>query len=274
MGRRGRFSMSFDDVWIISFCTVGVGAGLYWFAKGFRTYRRYRYLADTPELPIRSIPMGLVHVHGMALGEQVISSPVTRTPCVFYRVDIEASDLNSTGRGGWRHYKTDCAGAPFYLKDKSGRAQVDAFGAELDLPWSLRCRTGSAQSISGLADLIRNWKSFTAPNTIPVPDEDLRAYVGSLGPASAVQYRLTEYCLRPGHWYDVIGTCVENPRAKDESDRNLIIKGDNEPTYLISFRSELSLQSTLRNRALAYIVGGAGLSILCLAIVLARLNWL
>jgi hypothetical protein len=51
--------------------------------------------------------MGLTDVHGKALGEQVIFSLVTRTPCVFYRGDIEASDWNSTGRWRWRHYLTD-----------------------------------------------------------------------------------------------------------------------------------------------------------------------
>ena len=265
--------MSFGDTWMILFCIIGLGAGLYWFVKGWVAYRRYRFLADTPELPIRSIPMGLVHVHGKALGEQVIGSPVTRTPCVFYRIDIETCQM-SEGRASWRHYKTDCNGVPFYLQDKSGKARVDAYGAELDLPWSLRCQTGTQKSMRGLVDFIRNWKSLTAPNSVPVMDEDLRYYVGSLGPLSGDEFRLTEYCLRPGHWYDVIGTCVENPQAQGVHDRNMIVKGENDPTYLISFRSEDSLESALRNRALGYILGGAGLSILCLTFILARLSWL
>ena len=33
---------------------VGFGAGLYWFFKGFRVYREYRVLLDTPEIPIGS----------------------------------------------------------------------------------------------------------------------------------------------------------------------------------------------------------------------------
>ena len=265
--------MSFYDVWIIFFCCAGVGAGLYCFVRGFFIYRRYRYLADTPELPIRSIPMGLVHVHGKALGEQVISSPVTRTPCVFYRVDIEENESRSEGHWSWRHYKTDCAGVPFHLQDKSGKVRVDAYGAELDLPWSIRCQTGGTGPIRGLLDLFQNWKSLTVP-TFPASDEDLRFYVGSLGPLSGDDYRLTESCLLPGRWYDVLGTCAENPMAKDEHDCNMIVKGENEPTYLISFRSEYSHESTLRNRAIRYILGGAGLSILCLVIILAKLNWL
>jgi len=47
---------------------LGFGAGLYTFFKGFRIYREYRVLEDTPEVPIRSVAMGLVHVHGTATG--------------------------------------------------------------------------------------------------------------------------------------------------------------------------------------------------------------
>ena len=49
---------------------LGFAAGLFCFIHGFRVYREYRVLADTPEIPIRSIPMGLVEVCGTATGER------------------------------------------------------------------------------------------------------------------------------------------------------------------------------------------------------------
>ncbi len=265
--------MSFDEVWMVFFCTVGFGAGVYWFFKGFPIYHEYRLLADTPEAPICSIPMGLVHIHGKAWSEQVVSSPVTRSPCVFYKVVIEEwQGGGKKGGGSWRHYKTDCNGVAFYLQDQTGKARIDAHGAELDLPRSVKCQTGNVAVMGNLVNLFRNWKSLSAPGTIPAPDEDLRSYVGGLGPAIGGNYRLTEYCLLPGHWYDVTGTCVENPNAKDEHDRNMIVKGQNEPTYLISFRSEQSLESSLRNRAIRYAFGGAALAIACLAVLLRKLG--
>jgi hypothetical protein len=266
--------MSSDDVWIIFFCSVGFAAGVYWFVKGFPSYREYRLLADTPEVPIRSIPMGLVRFHGKAWGEQVISSPVTRSPCLFYKVDIEKWLGDPKGGGSWRHYMSDSNGVEFYLQDRTGKVRIDAHGASLDLPRSVRCQTGTMAWMSGLISVLRDWKNLTTPGTIPIPEEDLRSYVSSLGTPSGGEYRLTEYCLLLGHWYDVTGTCVENPNSKDEHDRNMIVKGENEPTYLISFRSEQSLESGLRNRAIRYIFVGAGLSILCLAIILAKLGWL
>src|SRR5579862_6927006 len=85
-----RFPMSSDastkiDVWL----TIGFGAGLYLFYEGFKTFREYKVLADTPEIPIRSVAMGFVQVHGQATGVPPVMSPVTKSPCFFYKVDIE-----------------------------------------------------------------------------------------------------------------------------------------------------------------------------------------
>ncbi len=84
---------------------------------------------------------------------------------------------------------------------------------------------------------------------------------------------MREYCILPEHWYDVTGTCVENPQPKNEHDRNMILKGQNEPTFLISWRSERALVGALRNRAVLHIFGGAILSVGCLAALLVRLGW-
>src|ERR1035438_6305731 len=93
------------DVWL----AVGFGAGLYYFYQGFRTYREYRVLMDTPEVPIRSVAMGLVEVHGKATGVPPIPSPVTQTPCFFYQVDIEHWVTDKNG-GHWSHLVTDTDG--------------------------------------------------------------------------------------------------------------------------------------------------------------------
>jgi len=50
----------------------------------------------------------------------------------------------------------------------------------------------------------------------------------------------------------------------------LIAKGTNEPTFLITWRSEQEIRRTLRDRAAKYIFGGAILSVACLAIFLAK----
>jgi hypothetical protein len=276
---------------------VGFGAGLVFFFKGFRVYREYRVLLDTPETPIRSIAMGLVAIHGKAKTVQTVSSPVTATPCCFYKVDIERWVRDKNG-AHWSHAATDTNGVKFYLEDASGRVLVDAQGAEYDLLQAGKAETGRGMGVSLSRTL---WgKGDPALATGPMVSEaDLLDYarlalgrrgggfsfdsgsllpslsgVLNLGGSSGDRFRLTEYLILPEHWYDVTGTCTENPAPQDEHDHNLIRKGTNEPTFLISWRGEKEIQSTLRNRAALHIFGGAALSVACLGILLAKLGWL
>ncbi len=92
--------------------------------------------------------------------------------------------------------------------------------------------------------------------------------------AASGRYRFTEYCLVPNSTYDVSGTCVENPNPQDEHDRNMIVKGTNEKVFMISSKTEKQLESGLRMRAVKMILGGAALSVICLAILLAKFGWL
>jgi len=270
---------------------VGFGAGLFWFIKGFRVFREYRLLADTPEIPIRSVAMGLVEIHGKAKGLQTVLSPVTKTPCFFYKVDIERWVRDKNG-GHWSHAATQAEGTRFYLEDASGKVLVDAHGAEYDLIQTAKRETGRGFGGS-LSRLFGGAQDSTLATGSGVSDADLLNYaeavvstgrgsfslsggnlLSGLGMGSAHRYRLMEYCILPDQSYDVAGTCVENPDAHDEHDRNMIVKGQNEPTFVISWRSEKELKSRLRNRAALHIFGGAALSVVCLAVLLFRFGWL
>jgi len=270
---------------------VGFGAGLFWFIKGFRVFREYRVLADTPEIPIRSVAMGLVEIHGKAKGLQTVLSPVSNTPCFFYKVDIErwVSDKNG---GHWSHAATQAEGTRFYLEDASGKVLVDAHGAEYDLIQTAKRETGRGFGGS-LGRLFGGSQDPTLATGSGVSDADLLNYaqavistgrgsfslsggslLSGLRMGSAHRYRLCEYCILPEQSYDVAGTCIENPDAQDEHDRNMIVKGQNEPTFVISWRSEKELKGRLRNRAALHIFGGAALSVVCLAVLLFRFGWL
>ncbi len=276
---------------------VGFGAGLVWFFKGFRVYREYRVLLDTPEMPIRSVPMGLVEIHGKARADQTVTSPVTRTSCCFYKVDIERWVRDKNG-GHWSHAATDTDGARFFLEDGTGSVLVDPHGAEYDLIRTARTETGSGPGQS-LRSLLRRTGDPPLETGAPASGADLLAYAQSVvtmrgsslsldargllagvggamswGGGSRDRYRLSEYLILPGHWYDVTGSCVENSATRDEHDRNLITKGTNEPTFLISWRSEKEIERTLRNRAALHIFGGGILSVACVGILLAKFGWL
>jgi hypothetical protein len=262
------------------YLAFGFGVGLYYFYKGFRVFREYRVLMDTPEIPIRSVAMGLVEIHGKATGIPPVPSPVTQTPCYFFKVDIEHWVQNKNG-GSWQHLATDADGKRFYLADKTGKVLVDAHNAEYDLIQTARVETGRSFG-SGFGRLFSGVGGSTRAVGAALPSADLWSYASAAvarrkgggifgsGTGTGERYRLTEYLVLPEHWYDLTGTCVENPTPQDEHDRNMIVKGTNEPTFLITWRSEQEIRRTLRNRAAKYIFGGAFLAVACLGIFLAK----
>jgi hypothetical protein len=424
--------MAHDEGRLLIATIIGFGAGIYTFLKGFREYREYRLVADTPEIPIRSVPMGLVHIRGQARSEETLVSPVTHTPCYVFKVVVEQWHSESRGGGEWKHVATDLQSVKFYLQDGSGNVLVDATGAELDL------RRGPVREVrsGALGSSVRSSSQMQSAATSGTPTTDTellqyveqarmrhftqmvgrgvslvshagdephepqrqsilsflanptasaggdfagqmmramlarkdpsgettraalevwkypqgspefeaasarfaQAYARAMGsgqhafdPTAALamarqhpeqaltmvallagaaepqadpeaekarqaalayghehvatmahqethgasgHYRLTEYCLLPGQTYDITGTCAENPNPRDEHDRNLILKGTNEPTFLISSRTEKQVESWLRRRTLLMILGGAALAIICLAVFLGKIGLL
>jgi hypothetical protein len=331
---------------------LGTGAGVWIFFKGFRVFREFKIVADTPCMPVRSIPMGLVQVRGQALTDQLIPSPITHTPCCFYQIKIERYETGE--HGGWKHHRTDMDGAKFYIQDKTGKVLVDSYSAEYDLPENPArivdgahiaplMGTGASDQellqyvqragVNQLAGKMEHWleskgplddpkheqgrqtlleiaralpKAMSGgtniPRTIPASlIEQIMASTPLADPEKEAQrqkflqqlhdtgtmpmppvsvsvssatgrYRLREYLILPGQEYHVTGTCVENPNARDAHDRNMIVLGKNEKTFLISWKAEQEVQQGLRKRALGMVFGGAALAVVCLALLLGHLH--
>ena len=102
--------------------------------------------------------------------------------------------------------------------------------------------------------------------TVPVPPVPVSV---SSAPG---RYRLRESLILPGQEYHVTGTCVENLKTRDAHDRNMIVMGQNEKTFLISWKPEQEVQQDLRKRALGMVFGGAALALFCLALLLGHLH--
>ncbi len=303
--------MSSDGDSII-YPTIGFGVGIYLFFKGFKEFRKYRVMADTPVIPIRSMAMGLVEIYGMARGETLVSSPVSHTSCYWYRVEIEKRKKDSKGRESWSHFATDINGVPFYLEDATAKVRVNPQKAELDL-WE-QCKVERYGDTyierAGAGTAVPHFVSATPPEAaaqeatsdssrVLTPGrareemENLRRQMRlerraqqaaskstfsflrmfTTGGTSG-RFRLTEYCVIPGQKYHISGTCAENPTPRDEDDRNIIQKGENEPTFHISWRTEAEVEKYLRRRSFKFIFGGAALSVVCLGILLNEFGWL
>ena len=334
-----------------------MGFGIYLFYKGFRTFREYNVLEDTPRIPIRSMPMGFVRISGNAESAELLTSPLSKTPCCFYRVEIDqwkTKDRSSS----WERICTDADGYRFYVQDSTGRTLIDAHAAEYDLPPTSErivssASAGTAGSAVGpsdselleyityaqshhMIDAMSQWldhkvdlkvaqgsldpekqqklANFQAmlhalPNiqkTGQVPLDLITKALSSRGPVANPEkeakrqfvleqlqqvqttqtsvllppemmhrtaegrFRLREYVVLPDHEYCVSGTCTENPSPQDAHDRNLIVKGKAEPTFLIS--SQTGQQATKKVGRTSYkmILGGAALTLGCLALLLAH----
>ncbi len=312
--------------------------------------REYRVLEDTPRIPIRSVPMGFVHIRGKAESGEVLASPVSHTPCCFYKVVID--EWRSRGRSKtWVNICTDMNGYRFHVADDTGKVLIDAHAAEYDLP-PATTREVSSHTPSGTnandADLLKyvsfarmhsmtdrmgQWidKRFekagsidnpqiqakrdalrsllagvsTAAQGAKLPLEALEKLANSSGPfsdpekeqkrqmmldrlhlaeaasdsgvlsglmpsaqAAEGRFRLREFVVIPGQEYLIDGTCAEN--SAEGEDRCLIGKGHNEPTFLISTKSDVQIHHDLQKRALLMIFGGAALTLACTAGLLAH----
>jgi hypothetical protein len=86
------------------------------------------------------------------------------------------------------------------------------------------------------------------------------------------RYRLRECLVVPGQEYLIRGTCGENSAAAGAHDLSLIGKGQHEPTFVISTRSDAELNSNLRRRAGLMILGGAALALVCLTALLVHFH--
>jgi hypothetical protein len=145
---------------------VGMILGLWTFFKGFRKFREYKVVEDTPTIAIRSVPMGLVRIRGNAQSDQLIPSPITHTPCCFYKVEVERWKVKDRS-GSWEHERTDLDGTKFFLADQTGKVLVDGYSAEYDLPMS--------------GERVVDSNHVSATNTSGISDAELLQYVSYSG---------------------------------------------------------------------------------------------
>ncbi len=253
------------DVWMV----MGFGLGLVLFFRGLRNFRKSLMVADTPIIPVRSVAMGITQIHGHAGGDTPFPSPVSGTACYAFRVQID----RYAGRNGWQHHRTDQNGERFYITDDSGRIHVDPLKAEFDVPVNCRRQINGPPMGFSLMNLFRPMEADASDGSdLSVnakSDEELLEYSG-VDYGCTDPFRFTEYCIKPDHEYDVLGTCVENPRPEVDDDRNLITKGDHNGTFMISSKSAEELKQGMGWQSTMMVIGGAALVVFCAALFMAR----
>jgi hypothetical protein len=178
--------------------------GVITFFVGVRQYREYRVLADVPKAHVRSMPMGLVHLHGKATGEP-LSSPLTGTRCFTFTADI-AEWVKTRKQGGgakwqWQTTAGDDDFEEFYLDDGTGRVLVKppkAAGGDLQRTFDCEIgKDGHFKSVRPTPGILAPteqavWAWIHGAHNRKLMDKNLELEAESMGvdPAKAKEFML------------------------------------------------------------------------------------
>lgn len=246
--------------------------------KGLRSYKKFRYLEDTPQSAAGGVAIGFVRLRGRPTGEKKLLSPVRHIPCFYYAVQISAIE----DRIGvpW----TDSKSVKFYLQDDTGRVLVDPTG--LEPRWAPYCGhkviqprrppTALQEVSEGGADSVPQEPEGYVFNFLTT---FLKSHPHSLPAALSLKAGGTalvaEWAIATEKTYTVYGTCIENPQPDQVADTRMIAKGQENPNFAFFLEEEHRLQ-LLRLRAIrVFISSGAALMVLGLALLLVPIpGWI
>ena len=121
---------------ILPFISVFLGSLL--FQYGFLRMPEYMLARNVPRSKIRSAALGLVEIQGKIISEKVLTTPYSKSPCVYYRSELQEYRRNySSGSGTeyrWETIATDTLRIPFWVKDETGQIPIYPTYAEFEIP--------------------------------------------------------------------------------------------------------------------------------------------
>ena len=222
-----------------SFAFVFAGAIL--FQYGFLRMSEYLLARNVPRSKIRSAAIGLVEIQGTVVPGQVLTTPYSKSECVYYRSVLQEYRMHYTSSSGseyrWDTISTDSHRLPFWAKDETGQILIDPTGAEFEIP----------QIQSG----------FLGKDGEENDNQSFSTNVGDK--------RYDEYFLSPSENVCVLGTVAIR---KDTSIHKVIQKGNNNSTFIISDSSKRELDDALKWQMLAGLTYGCSLFIVGLIKIL------
>ncbi len=175
------------------YCVIGICAGIYLFLQGFRLLQRRHLVLDTPVSKIRSAPLGLVELSGLAVGPYTMVAPITSRPCYYHRTLVW--EWKREGRSSkWVKVAAECMHVPFFLDDNTATVMVDPRGADLDLHRDFH---------EEFCDSF-----FTTKEEAP---ENVRSFLLRHGVSTTNKVKVEEFCIKPKNALFVLGTLDENP---------------------------------------------------------------
>ena len=242
---------------------AAIGFGLYVFVNGFRALRVQRVIMDTPTANVRSIAMGLVEVEGKVRARSQVVAPFSTRACAWWEVELQTLSESNKGLKRWSTVYKEQSGNPFYLEDSTGVALVYPQGADM------RAGDVIAEETHGLG-VPEPYAGFMAGRQLGM------RHVWSMG-----AMRFQERVIEEGLAVFVLGRANPKPHAVDVSMDDdvlqatgtdamrtqrvrahdgeccaVIRRGKQDPTFLISSRSEKTMSAEFGFKAFGGLVGG------------------
>jgi len=163
------------------------------FFRGFRLLQRRHLILDTPASKIRSAPLGMVELSGLAVGPYTMVAPITARPCYYHRSLVW--EWKQSGRNKrWVKVAAECMHVPFFLDDNTAKVMVDPRGADLDLHRDFQ---------EEFCDSF-----FTTKEETP---DNVRSFLLRHGVSTTNKIKVEEFCIKPKNSLFVLGTLDENP---------------------------------------------------------------
>lgn len=122
-----------SDTTIMSWAAFGALCGIGLLLGFFKDFRRYLIVRRAQRSKIASSAMGFVEVkaHGVKAAEEVLLSPVTQSPCLYFRYRVLERRQNGKSSSWVEVHREDSSHIPFLIRDETGEVWVYPAACEL-----------------------------------------------------------------------------------------------------------------------------------------------
>lgn len=271
-----------DPFLVLLFLFAGGLFAIYW---GWKRYRRYTLIRDTPTAKVRSMAVGRTELEGHARpADETFSAPFTTEECLYAHWKVEEYRYDSEeDRHEWQSIASGELTTSFFLEDDTGRVLVKADeGADFDLSGDCR-RTitvsGAESPPSAVAAFIEAERGDTDLTTV------LGDAVGSLAETftddgrighSNNRRRYTQTILPVGESGYVFGSAQPVPvsevpdREAGANEDLLAVEADGgTDMFFVSDRKEETLSKHYSRMAPLAVFGGLAASAVALYFLLS-----
>ena len=120
---------------IVGIIGVALGAGFIYLGR--RQKGQQEKMAKTKVQPVAELQSGQVaEVYGQVISDHALTTPFSKRSCVYYDYELEKQVERRDNEGRptreWENIAQDDERTSFWIKDKTGKIEVDPDGAEID----------------------------------------------------------------------------------------------------------------------------------------------